>query len=114
MSARLVRLASILALLLTLAISGRADAAELEQSITGFVSNSFSDTERTIEGVAASGDPRALTILEALADGRLFARKSDGAILIGKGGAGDQELLPVLGLSLIHICLHGIELVVDR
>ena len=41
--------------------------------MSGFVEDSFAATEKAINAVAASGDPRAAPLLAALADGRLLS-----------------------------------------
>jgi urea transport system permease protein len=53
--------------------SARADtgAAGFAQALSGFTADSFSDTEDAINAVAASGNPRALPVIQALQDGRL-------------------------------------------
>jgi len=49
-----------------------AHAATLSQALTRFTSDDFSDTSEGIAEVAASGDPRAATIIQAIQDGRLL------------------------------------------
>ena len=43
----------------------------LAAALTHFLEDDFSETDTGIAEVAASGDPRAITIIEALQDGRL-------------------------------------------
>ena len=45
---------------------------------------SFGDRETAVGALATSGDARAAAILEALAAGQLYVRKSDNLVLIGK------------------------------
>jgi hypothetical protein len=45
--------------------------AGLAGALAHFLEDDFDETDAGITGVAASGDPRAVTIIEALADGRL-------------------------------------------
>jgi urea transport system permease protein len=47
-------------------------AGPYEDAIARFTADSFDETIEAINGVAASGNPRAATIIEALQDGRLF------------------------------------------
>jgi urea transport system permease protein len=54
------------------AAGAQGAASNLEQALSGFTADSFSDTEDAINAVAASGGPRALPIIEALQDGRLL------------------------------------------
>ncbi len=69
----------------TLALAG-----PFEDAVAKFANDSFSDTDEAVGAVAASGNPRALAIIEALRDGRLLAvpeskqvlvRQADGTIL---------------------------------
>jgi urea transport system permease protein len=47
-------------------------AAGLEEALAHFTSDDYSEIEEGIAAVAASGDPRAASLIEALQDGRLF------------------------------------------
>jgi urea transport system permease protein len=47
-------------------------AASLSEALVPFTADNFSDTAEGIAQVAASGDPRAATVIEALQDGRLL------------------------------------------
>jgi urea transport system permease protein len=47
-------------------------AGPYEDAVARFTADSFDETIEAINGVAASGNPRAATIIEALQDGRLF------------------------------------------
>ncbi len=59
---------------------------------------SFKKKSAAIDALVAIGDARTATVLEALAGGRLFSRKSDGAIVIGLGAGGGYTLTdPVSG-----------------
>ena len=62
------------ALVLVLALLGAAPNAHAdayEDALQGFVTDDFSDTAEAIEKVAASGDPKAAVVLQALQEGRL-------------------------------------------
>ncbi len=50
----------------------RCTRATLEEAIAHFTADDYSETDAGISAVAASGDPRAATIIEALQDGRLL------------------------------------------
>src|SRR6476469_8543801 len=54
------------------AVAQAASAAPLEDALQGFTTDDFSDIGDAIEAVAASGDPKAAPVLEALLDGRLL------------------------------------------
>jgi len=58
-------------------------AATLEEAVQGLSAKSYKDRAVGVEVLAATGHPRAIPILEAMAKGQLFVRKADGAIVIG-------------------------------
>ena len=65
-------MALVLALgMLAVLVTG-TQAGPYEDAIARFTADSFDETIEAINGVAASGNPRAATIIEALQDGRLF------------------------------------------
>jgi urea transport system permease protein len=65
--------AAVFVCLLAAALIAPAAAGPFEDAIAQFANDSFSDTDAAIGAVAASGNPRALTIIQALQDGRLVA-----------------------------------------
>ncbi len=79
------------ALLLACALSflalASAGAQGLDAAVERFKADSFSDTEAGIAGVAASGSPQGVAILEALLDRRLFAG-APGVFFRDKAGQG--------------------------
>jgi urea transport system permease protein len=66
-----------LAIAMALAGPGAAHAADLAEALAHFAADEFSETADGIAKVAASGDPRAATIIEALQDGRLLFSSQD-------------------------------------
>ena len=65
----------ILAIVLLSAAQSRAqnlEAQNLEAVVSAFAADSFNDTEAAIVAVSASGHPAALTIIQALHEGRLL------------------------------------------
>jgi urea transport system permease protein len=71
-------------------------AQTYDEALTKFAADSFSETEAGIAGVAASGNARAVDIIEALADQRLlfdpaskriFIREKSGRVLDASSGA---------------------------
>ena len=62
------RLAACLLTLAVLAAAPPAIGQTFDAALTKFAADSFNDTEEGITGVAASGSPRAQTIIEALRD----------------------------------------------
>jgi urea transport system permease protein len=67
---RAVALVFAFGLLLALAIP--ASAQSFEDTLAGFASDSYSDTEAAITAIAASGNVMAAPVVEALQDGRLL------------------------------------------
>ena len=67
--------------------AGRAAAAAKPLDFAGAVkrlnADSFDDKGTAIQSLTALGDDRAIPVLRALSDGRLFVRHSDGAVVIG-------------------------------
>jgi len=77
-------------LALCLCWTATAQAAALEQALTGFTADSFTDTESAIEAVAASGDVQAPHIIGALQDGRLlFSAKTKKVFVQESAGLAD-------------------------
>ncbi len=59
-----------------------ARAANLDEALAHFTADDFSETSTGINDVAASGDPRALTIIRALQDGKLMYSAEKKAVYI--------------------------------
>src|SRR5205085_7667441 len=81
---RLIALVFALGLLIAGALS--ASAQNYEAALAGFTKDSFNDTDSAIGAVAASGNPLALQVLEALQDGRL-SFSGDKVFIKDKAGA---------------------------
>src|SRR5215212_6307881 len=67
---RIIAVVFALGLLLAGALS--ANAQSYEAALAGFAKDSFNDTDSAISAVAASGNPLALDVIQALQDGRLL------------------------------------------
>src|SRR3954452_10017589 len=67
---RIIALVFALGLLTAGALS--ASAQNYEAALAGFTKDSFNDTDSAISAVAASGNPLALEVIQALQDGRLL------------------------------------------
>lgn len=52
----------------------------------------FAEKGKAIQSLTELGDPRAVPVLQALAEGRLFVRRSDSAIVIGDRSGNDVRL----------------------
>lgn len=78
-----LRLAGVLAFLLVavglVGLSPAARAQDMQATLSLFASSNFDDVQKGIEQMAVSGHPTAIDVLQALADGRLFAAP-DGSI----------------------------------
>src|ERR1700681_2759178 len=74
----------LLSALASLLIAGAALAADLPALVGSLTTGSFGDRETAVGALATSGDARAAPILEALAAGQLYVRKSDNLVLIGR------------------------------
>ncbi len=66
------RLLTVLFLFFALGLPRLALAQGFEEAAKGFAADSFAETVKAIEGVSASGDPRAAPIIAALKESRLF------------------------------------------
>ncbi|MGD9783268.1 MAG: urea ABC transporter permease subunit UrtB [Hyphomicrobiaceae bacterium] len=73
-----------------------ANAEALDEALTQLKANSFEETEKAIDRIAASGSPRAAAILEALSDRRAF---TNGSVVFYKNATG-QPLDFVTGQPL--------------
>src|SRR5258708_5996513 len=79
---RLIAVVFAFGLLLAGAFSANAQGYNgYEAALAGFTKDSFNDTDSAISAVAASGNPLALKVIEALQDGRLFYG-TDGKVFI--------------------------------
>ena len=56
----------------------QGNAQAYEAALAGFTKDSFNDTDSAIGAVAASGNPLALQVIEALQDGRLLFSRRQG------------------------------------
>ena len=77
--------ACLVALLLALGLAlgcATARAAGLDEALAHFTTDDFSDTTEGISAVAASGNPRAETIIRALQDGQLMFSAERKAVYI--------------------------------
>ena len=85
-------------LLLLMALPARAD---FSSKIDSLAVGSYSTKAKAAEALAATGDERAVPILEAMLDGRLFQRKSDKRLFIGEKQGSVYVLFDPLSLSEI-------------
>jgi urea transport system permease protein len=93
-------LTAILAMLAALAAPLSADEADLYVAIAKFSeAKKFKQTEAVIEEIAELGDPAAAPALNALSEGLLQVRESDGAVFIIRGSGASVELLDPVSLE---------------
>ena len=89
--------------LIALPQQSRADA--FSDALAGFAKDNYSDTSETIEKISGLGDPRALNVLQALSDGNLKFRATDGAIVIINGNTALDAATnqPLSGVSIADL-----------
>jgi len=69
---RAIALVTALGVLVAAGAGAGARAESFDDALSGFAGDSYSDTEKAIEAIAASGNPRAAIVIGALQDARLF------------------------------------------
>jgi urea transport system permease protein len=81
--------ALLIALAALLSLAPAAGAADLRPLVEALGKGSYDDTAKAVAALAATGDPSAVPVLDALGNGDLYVRKSDGAVFIAlKSGDG--------------------------
>ena len=78
------RLTALVIVLGLLFAGSLARAQGYDAALAGFAKDSFSDTETAINAVAASGNPLAAEVIEALQDGRLLFDPNDKKVYVRK------------------------------
>jgi urea transport system permease protein len=100
------KLISLIALLLALAFSlpahAQTDDATLTTLVNALAPGNFKDREAAATALAATGDPRAVPVLQTLTDGELYVIESTGQVVFttqpgGKGNAIDPVTSADLG-----------------
>ncbi|MEL6574509.1 MAG: urea ABC transporter permease subunit UrtB, partial [Pseudomonadota bacterium] len=85
-----MRLFATLLLSLALLLPAFAAAQTLEELVAKLPDGKFDDRAKVIEAIAATGDPRAAAVLEALGEGDLaFDKKSKSVIRVVEEGRDD-------------------------
>ena len=77
-----------LVLAILLATAPVANAQSYEEALAKFAADSYNDTDAAVAAVAASGNPLAAQVIEALQDGRLLFSAADKKVYIKKVPAG--------------------------
>ncbi len=89
-----------LCLALSMAATKLHAADDLAAMVNALGKASFSEAEELVANLAKSGDPKVVPALEALGEGDLFVRKSDGAVFLTKKAGSKLEIIdPLMGVS---------------
>ncbi|MBB5753195.1 urea ABC transporter permease subunit UrtB [Prosthecomicrobium pneumaticum] len=100
----------LLAALVLLAAVPRSEAAEIRPLVDALGKGGYSELDAAIGALAATGDPAAANVLQALGDGTLQVRKSDGAVFIVRETGGSFTLVdPVTGAEAGTESRGGLE-----
>jgi urea transport system permease protein len=86
------RAAIFLLLALVISLPRLAAAQDIGALANGLGASSFAEKEKAVTALAATGDPKAVPVLEALSRGDLYLRKADGKAFIGKEAGANYEL----------------------
>ncbi len=70
--------------LVLIGVMGAAAAAGFDEGLTLIRENRFTSIEQGVERLTSSGDPRALAVLTALLEGRLYLRKGEERLVTGR------------------------------
>jgi urea transport system permease protein len=82
-------------------IAGSVAAATLDELMARLPEGNFNARAAVVAEIAATGDPRAVGLLEALGEGELHARDADGVVLRVTGrGANQQGFDPLTGADV--------------
>jgi urea transport system permease protein len=88
----LARLARAVMVLLLLAFGRGAAADAFSDALRGLAADGFAERIAAVESLAALGDSRAVPVLRAMSDGTLHVRKSDGRLIVARGGSSFDPL----------------------
>ena len=90
-----------LTLVLTLLFTGMAQAQSFEELVAALPQGEYDDRAEIVQKIAATGDPRAVSVLTMLGDGELYELKSDDSLVrIIKQGDAYQSYDPLTGDAL--------------
>jgi urea transport system permease protein len=108
------KLISLIALLLALAFAlpaqAQTDDAALTTLINALAPGSFKDREAAATALAATGDPRAVPVLQRLTDGELYVIETTGQVVFtSEAGAGFATTDPVTGAALGEFAKADVE-----
>ena len=108
------RLIPIIALLLALAFGAPAQAQTDDATLTALVNalplGNFKEREVAARALAATGDPRAVPVLQTLTDGELYVIEASGQVVfVETSGAGVLATDPVTASSLGEFAKGDVE-----
>jgi len=70
--------------------------ADLAEDLQGLRADSYDDKGKAVEQIVAGGDERAVPVLEAFLDGRLFLTDADDRMVIGEDSANGYRIFDAL------------------
>jgi urea transport system permease protein len=108
------KLISLIALLLALAFSlpahAQTDDAALTTLVNALAPGNFKDREAAATALAATGDPRAVPVLQRLTDGELYViEATDQVVFVAAVGAGFKATDPVTAAELGEFAKSDLE-----
>lgn len=71
-------------------------ADDLRTMVNALGGGSFQENQKQVEALAKTGDPKIVPALEALSEGELYQRKSDGMVFIVKPAGSNFKLIDAL------------------
>ena len=89
MGVRAARFVAILSALMAIAAAPKAD--DFASLVGRLAGDSFADKEKAVTALGAQGDPRTLSLLQALTDGHLL-RGADGRVVVSETAGGTTRL----------------------
>ncbi|WP_421726612.1 urea ABC transporter permease subunit UrtB [Bauldia sp.] len=92
---------------LSFMLAAAVQAADLRILIDGLAEGGYAETEAQIGALAATGDPAVAPVLEALAEGDVYARKSDGAVFITEKDGRSYVLIDPLSGETVETLSSG-------
>lgn len=93
---RIIRNIILVAGLLLAPLLANSAAADFAEATQGLLSKKYSEKISAVELLAATGDVRSVTLLEALLEGDLYSQKSDTTLVIAQPSADGLDITSVL------------------
>ncbi|MGE4221515.1 MAG: urea ABC transporter permease subunit UrtB [Alphaproteobacteria bacterium] len=85
-------------------------AAELNDLVAGLAASGFDDKEKAITALAATGDAKAVPVLQAMSDGKLVTTKSDSKVAIAEDTPEGYRLHdPLTGAEIGVVAKSAVE-----